>query len=172
MVVASFVVACLSFLIASLSVVWQVASWFLEGRRVKVALVHGVAGRAGVLTRRLSHPGGRIDISKMRNQGFDGPEVIGIAVTNMGRATAKIDNVVIELKKGGFSYAPNSELLGPTLPLRLPPGETESWFADIAVAKALTSASKATGIEVSPRVRIRAHLGTGDTKVTRESIVP
>lgn len=98
-------------------------------------------------------------------------EVVGIAVTNVGRAPVRIDRYCIALVRGGFSVYPVGNAIGPTLPYRLPPGETEVWLADAQDARALISATRSIGRIASDDVRMEVQLGTGDVKRTRRSLV-
>lgn len=171
MVVAGFALACLSLVVAGLSAGWQVYAWVLDGRRVRLALVHGVLGRAGAATGLVGRDRAPNDLSRLRSQGFDGPEVVGVSVTNVGRAPVRIDRYGVQLVEGGMSFLPVGDALGPELPFRLPPGETETWYAKVDDARALVFATRGVVRRVSNDVRMTVDLGTGDTKRTRRSVL-
>jgi hypothetical protein len=91
-------------------------------------------------------------------------------VTNVGRAPVRIDRYGVQLVEGGMSFLPVGDALGPKLPFRLPPGETETWYAKVEDARALVFATRGVVKRVSDDVRMTVELGTGDTKRTRRSI--
>ena len=98
-------------------------------------------------------------------------EVIGIAVTNVGRAPVRIDKYGAELVRGGMSFHPLRDAIGPDLPFRLPPGETETWYARMQDARTLIYATERIRSDVSPDVRMLVTLGTGDDIKTRGSVI-
>lgn len=122
-------VACLSFGVAALSLGWQIAVWSLDGRRVRLSLTHGAMGRGGAATGKVARDGRPADLDRVRAEGFTGREVIGVSVTNLGRAPVRVDRYSCELVHGGLSYTPIGDAIGPPLPFRLAPGETETWYA-------------------------------------------
>ena len=64
--IAAFVVACFGFLVATLSLGWQIASWALDGRRVKVTLKHCAMGRCGVVVGPVLRSGANALIESIR----------------------------------------------------------------------------------------------------------
>lgn len=171
MTIAAFVLATLSLLIAALSAGWQVYAWVLDGRRVRLTLVHGVFGRGGVATGLVGRDRLPKDVSQVRSEGFDGFEVLGVSVTNVGRAPVRIERYGVELTKGGMSHLPVGDLMGPDLPFRLPPGETETCYAKVEDARPLVYATRGIRRVVSDDVRMVVKLGTGDEKRTRRSVI-
>lgn len=169
--IAALVVGLASLLIAALSLAWQIASWALDGRRVHVRLLHGTLAQGGVFTGGVGRDRRRRSLSTLTAQGIVGREVLGIAVTNIGRAPVRVDQYSVELARGGMSFSRVGEVIGPTLPFRLPPGESETWFVELVDASALVSAARSTSPRVSADVRMRVQLGTGDTKRTRRSVI-
>lgn len=167
---AGLAVACLSLVLSAGSIGWQIATRHLDGGRVRLHLVHGVVGGGGVAAGQVDRNGARRDLSMMRNQGFIGPEVVGVAVTNVGRAPVRIDRYSVELTQGGFSFVPVGEAIGPRLPHRLEPGETETWYAEVESAQALVYSVRGIRRQVSDRVRMTVELGTGETKKTRRAL--
>lgn len=157
-------------LTATLSLGWQIASWSLDGRRVRVRLLHGAAGPTGHATGPVGRDRRPNDLSSLRVEGFQSQEVIGIAVTNVGRAPVRVDRYGVSLVRGGVSFFPMGDAIGPGLPHRLPPGETEVWLANAQDARALIIAARAAGQRVSRDVRMEVHLGTGDVKRTNRTI--
>lgn len=96
--------------------------------------------------------------------------MIGIAVTNVGRAPVRIDRYSAVLQRGGMSFSPVADAVGPGLPFRLAPGETETWFALADDAHRLGSSMRAIGRNVSDDVFMSVELGTGDTVRTRRRV--
>lgn len=166
----ALIVACSSLVLAAASLGWQVATWHMDGRRVRVALLHGLVSGGGVYSGKVEARGHPRDLKPLYRQGIRGTEVIGVAVTNVGRAPVRIDRISIALAEGGMSYVPINETIGPALPHRLPPGETESWYAEADAARALVSATRAAGLRASDDVRAVVELGTGDEKRTRRTV--
>lgn len=166
----ALLVACASLVLAAASLGWQVAAWLMDGRRVRVALLHGLRSASGVYSGKVERGGRPRDLASLYGQGIRGTEVIGVAVTNVGRAPVRIDRYSIELTGGGMAYVPIGEAIGPSLPHRLPPGETETWYAEVDAVRALVSATRASGLRVSDDVRAVIELGTGDEKRTRRTL--
>lgn len=171
MTIAAFVAAALSLLVAALSLGWQIASWSLDGRRVRVVLIHGAVGLSGMATGKVGRDRQPKDLDSLRAEGFTDAEVVGISVTNVGRAPVRIDRYGVRLKKGGFAYYPIGDAIGPELPFRLAPGETESWLADAADARRLVTTTRKVGRSSSSDVVMEIVLGTGDVKRTRRSLL-
>lgn len=170
MVVAGFVIACLGLVVALLSAGWQVFAWVMDGRRVRVRLLHGVRSGGSVFSGAIGKDGRPNDLGVLLEQGVVGEEVIGVSVTNVGRAPVRIDSYGVQLVRGGFASQPVGSVMGPSLPFRLPPGETEAWYVAAGEARALVHAVKAIGREASREVRMTVQLGTGDTVRTRRSV--
>ncbi len=162
--VAAFVVACLGFLIAALALGWQIASWVMDGRRVSLRLLHGIAGRSGFAVGPVARDGAPRDISSLVQEGFRGPEVVGIEVTNIGRLPVKVTGYGVQAVGTEWSFNPIGDAIGATLPHWLQPGDSETWYATGDDARRIMEApSKRT-----PKgVRMYANLGTGETKPTR-----
>lgn len=162
--------ACLSLAVAALSLGWQIAVWTLEGRRVRLTLTHGAMGFHGSVTGKVARDGRPKDLTQVRAEGFSGEEVIGVAVTNLGRAPVRIDKYSVRMVDGGLEASFLGEAIGPDLPFRLPPGETETWYARASSARALVHAQRTLRPHASGRVRMTVQLGTGDVRLTRRHL--
>jgi len=169
--VAALIVSAVGLLLAALSFGWQIASWVFDGRRVRVRLLHGAVGPAGSATGKVGKDRRPKDMKSLVAEGFDRQEVIGIAVTNVGRAPVRIDRYGVHLAEGGFSFYPIGDAIGPILPFRLAPGETETWLADANDARRLITTTRAIGKKASNDVFMQVELGTGDHRRTRQTIV-
>lgn len=168
---AALLVACLSLALAAASMTWQIATWHLDGRRVRVTLLHGLVSGRGVSSGPVGADGRPRDLSSLRSQGIRGTEVVGVGVTNIGRAPARIDRFSIARTDGELSYNVIGEAIGPSLPHRLEPGETASWFVDADAARRLAAMTAGTVRRQRDGVRAVIELGTGDEKRTRRAIL-
>jgi hypothetical protein len=81
------------------------------------------------------------DLRSVVAEGFVDREVLGISVTNIGRATVTVTKYSVESVGGPFSFTPIGSQIGPKLPYRLPAGESETWYADMEDVHALVSTS-------------------------------
>lgn len=164
--ILTLLIAALGLVVASLSLGWQLASYILDGRRIRVTLLHGTMGAHGLVVGPVGRDGKPKDLTRIRAEGFDGLEVVGVTATNVGRAPATISRYSVQLKRGGFSYTPVGDKIGPDFPYRLEPGESAAWYSAMQDARALVAASS-TVTKVSHDVRMAVELGTGDTIKTR-----
>jgi len=166
---AAIIIAIVGLFVSALSFGWQIATWALSGRRVKVRLIHGVEGRGGFAAGPVKRGGAPNDIRSMRSQGWSGREVLGIEVVNIGRANVTIKKYSVHPAGGGMSYTPHGDAIGPSLPFRLEPGESETWYSDMQDARALLKSLKVIGRSAT-RVRMGVNLGTGDERKTRRTL--
>lgn len=171
MTVAAFIVAALGLLVAALALGWQIAAWLYDGRRVRVSLVHGAISSSLAVTGKVERDRQPRDLSSSYIPGFVGREVIGIAVTNVGRAPVRIDRCTVVPRIGALSFTAHGNIVGPDLPYRLPPGETETWFVDATDVRALITSNAGTNRRASRDVAMTVVLGTGDSRRTRRTVI-
>lgn len=169
MSLAAFLLALVGLVVAMLSLGWQVASWALSGRRVKVNLLHGVQGRGGFATGKVKPGGAPLNLGTMRSQGWDGIEVIAAEVINVGRAPVIVTRYSVHAVGAGMSYTPLRDWIGPDLPFRLEPGASETWYSDIADARALVHSLGAIG-KSATHVYMTVTLGTKEEKRTATTL--
>lgn len=170
MEVTALVIAILSFFVATLALGWQVAAWRLEGPRLRATLQHGLFGAGGAVVAAVGHDGKLRDMSSMRHQGWNGPEVIAIEVTNHGRSRAKITRYSIRLKRGGMTVEyPRGNSWSPPLPHWLEPGESATWYAELRDAAALVSATR-TVHSYAGGALMSVETGTGKVVRTRRHL--
>lgn len=163
MAIVSLVIASISLLVAVLSLGWQIGQWLLSGGRPKATLLHGVQGRGGVFTGPVEKAGRSRNVEDLRKQGFYGPEIVGVQVTNHGRASVAVESVALCSRGGGISYVPNGDLIGPQLPYRLDAGTNETWFVDAELGRSLVAVSRNSLQKPTQGVYMTVTLGTGKT---------
>lgn len=161
--VVALVIASISLLVAGLSLGWQIAQWLLSAGRPKAMLLHGVQGGGGVVTGPVERTGAPRNIKNVRKQGFDGPEIIGVQVTNRGRAPVTVESVALCPRGGEVRFVPQGELNGSELPHRLEAGTNSSWFVDADLGHRLVAVSRDTLQERIQGVYMSVTLGTGKT---------
>jgi hypothetical protein len=132
--------------------------------------MHGVMGGGGAYVRPVGRDGLSMDAHQLRSQGVGGPEVVGVKITNHGRAPLVIEGVALRVHGGSSSYVPIGDKIGPDLPHRIEPGANASWYTPIDGAKALVSTSREVFQEKVTDVYMTAELGTGKTIKTRNSL--
>lgn len=165
----AFLISCASFVVAGMSLGWQVLEWLLSAGRAKGVLLYGVQGRGGVVTKDVIRSETPPDQSVARSQGFLGPEIVGIRIVNVGRAPIVVEKIEVCLRGVGMAFRPMGDLIGEELPCSIPPGANSSWYTPWANGLAITSAAKAEGH--SPRgVYLKATLGTGASESTKGTI--
>ncbi len=162
----ALVIASISLLVAGLSLGWQPAQWLLSAGRPKAKLLHGVQGRGGLVTGPVEKSGAARNVGSLRGQGFDGPEVIGVQVTNHGRAPVTVDSITLCPRGGTMRFMPQGELIGPQMPHRLEAGTNESWYVDADLANRLVAASRNALDEHISGVYMTVALGTGKSITT------
>lgn len=168
MEVAAISIAVLSLVVAALALGWQIAAWRFEGPRLRLTLQHGLYGHGGVVTDAVNRSRKLRDMSSLREQGWDGPELVAVEVTNHGRSRAKVARYAIRLKRGGTSVEYPQALLGsPELPHWLEPGESATWYAELRDAVALVQATRASLRRDAGGVFMTVETGTGRRLRTR-----
>ena len=167
---AALIVSAVSLLIAGLSLGWQVAQWLLSAARARATLLYGAIGSGGVYVEQVGRKGQRYDLPALRSQGASGPEVLGVKVTNHGRASLVVENVSVKAKGGGMSLTPIGDRIGPELPHRIEPGANATWYTPMDGARALVSSSREVLHHSITGVYMTAELGTGKTVKTHNAL--
>ena len=168
---AALFVACLSLVVSGLALGWQVAMWLLNGGRVRTQLLHGVFGRGGVAAGPVKLNGHRLKLTSLQAQGWSGPEVLGVQVTNTGRARVQVTAFGIRQgPKGIAANYPSGNAYSPGLPVWIEAGSSETWYAELQDGAALIYAAKQGGMRGRRELRMSITLGTGRTIVTRRRL--
>lgn len=163
-------IASMSLIVSGLALGWQVAIWQLNGARVRVTLKNGVFGPDSVVAANVNRSGRLGDMASMRGQGWTGPDVLAIEVTNVGRQRAKVVRYGFHQAKGLPSVGYNNPgVFNPSLPAWIEPGESMTWYAELYDAVRLVRATKAVQRASAGRVHMYVELGTGKTLITRHA---
>jgi hypothetical protein len=126
MEVATLVIAVVGLALAMLSLGWQAATFFLSGPRVKVYLREGLRGPVGVMLAPASiYTGeGRDALTRM---GYT-EHVLGVEAVNRGRLPATIGHWSLKFKND-VAYQNPTDPTNPSLPFRLEPETSATWYA-------------------------------------------
>jgi hypothetical protein len=163
-------IASLSLIVSGLSLGWQIAIWLMNGARIRVTLKSGIFGRGGVVLADVKKDGRLPNMDSMRDQGWTGPDVLAIEVTNVGRQRAKVTRYGFRQVKGHLGIVYNNPGdLNPSLPEWIEPGESATWYAELEDAVALVRVTHAKKPVPLGRMRMYVELGTGKTLVTRNA---
>lgn len=157
----AILISCGSLLLAGLSLGWQVAQWLLSAARPRAELRHGLLARGSIVCGTVSKEGVGCDVAQLLMQGFTGSEVLGILVTNHGRASLSVDRVAVRARGGKMSLVPTTTF-GPDLPYTIQPGTNASWYMPLEQAEMLLAAARAANDPVTG-LYMAAELGTGRT---------
>lgn len=164
------VLSAVSLLVAGLSLGWQIAQWLLSAGRPRATLYHGVWQGDAALVGPVRKDGRPLDLASLKNQGYDGPEVVGIQVTNHGRAPVTVEKVTVHTRGGEMKLLPVGERLGPDLPYRLEAGTNASWYLDAGHAVRLVTSSREVLNENVTGVYMTAELATGKSVATPRTL--
>lgn len=165
MTVAAFVAGMTGVALSALSLGWQIASWLLSAGRVRATLRYGVLGMGGVVLRDADGGSAPVTVDDLQRQGANGPDVLAVKVSNIGRAPVTVASYSVRHVASGMSFVPIGEAMGPALPHRMEPGESKTWLAQMDTVRALVHASQV--IRGGSLVNMTVELGTGKIVTTR-----
>lgn len=166
----ALLISTLSLVIAGASLGWQVAQWLLSAGRARAVLMHGMLHGAGAFVGPVRKDGSGYDLKILHRQGFEGIAVVGIQVTNHGRAPLFVEGVSLAPRGGVMRFVPMAELHGPDLPHRLEAGTNASWYTSTDHAVTLAASSRDVLREKVSGVYMTAQLGTGNTVETKRTL--
>jgi hypothetical protein len=165
--VVTLVIAVLGLALSVASLSWQAAAFVLSGSRVKVELRHGAQDGVGNL---MHGPPGTHDARLLASQGFV-HELLGVQVRNVGRMPVDVEKVEAVLPKGIRFSHPQGHL-GPSLPHRVQPHSSQTWFLDMQpIRKAVYANAQTFGLPATQPVYVAVGLGTGKTAETNQRIL-
>lgn len=161
--VATAVVAGLAFLLAVVSLGWQIASWRMSGPRVSVRLlVGGLRGTTHASVTVRADKDWRANLTEFRNEGMT--PLVGVEVVNSGRAATSVTGVQGALDSGQrFGTLDNP--LGKPLPHRLDSHDSGVWFLPLSDATEIIDAVRRQPDKypIPTRLTMRIDLGGGNT---------
>lgn len=166
----ALLLSAVSLLVAGLSLGWQIAQWLLAAGRPRANLQHGVWQGGAAIVGTVPKSGRAIDVAGLRRPGYGGPQVVGIQVTNYGRAPVTIEKVAVHTRGGVMSLVPLAERLGPDLPYRLESGTNASWYVAADDAVRLATSSREVLDEAVTGVYMVAELATGKAVETPQTL--
>lgn len=159
---AALIVACLGFLVAAIALGWQIGTWFLDGPRARAVLLHGIAGRGGVLVADVESNGRPHDLQPYVDQGWNGAEVLGVRVINPGRTRLQVASISVQDVEGKMGLTkPRGNALSPSLPCWVEPGTQETWYVEAEDARMLAATAASVADRRPGPLRMVVELGTG-----------
>lgn len=162
----ALLISAISLALAGTSLGWQIAQWLLSGGRPKATLMHGMIHGAGAFVGPVQKDGKPFNLAGLHSQGFRGQEVVGVQVTNHGRAAVTVESVAVCPRGGSMRFVPVDQRIGPELPHQIEPGTNESWFVPVDVGTLLATTSREAAGEPVTGVYMVARIGTGKSVET------
>jgi hypothetical protein len=123
---ASLVVGIIALALSLASLIWQAATYFLTGPRVRVRLHEGYGGPGGLMlgpTSMYTKDG----LDALGRMGYS-EHILAVEAINLGRLPATVNHWSIKFGNGVIYQNPNDEL-NPKLPYRLEPHSSATWQA-------------------------------------------
>lgn len=168
MQVATFVIAVFGAVVAAGSATWNVAQWRLSGGRAKVRLVMGNATPSGLMVGEPSEATSR-NIQRLAEIGF-AKQVVGVEVSNVGRAAITVQSWALKTTKTEVSYIPITDSVGPPLPCTIDPGAQQTWVVDMQEGVSLLHTAAEFEGSDGEKICGTARLGTGQQLQTEKSV--
>lgn len=165
----TLLVAVLGVILSVASLVWQAATYLLEGPRVKVELRVGAASFSGGYAHQPVKPGWQRGLAEMAAQGMT-QGLLVVLVRNIGRHPTSVLRYS-GVTDGGVKFGLTSAPPGcPSLPHRLEPHSEALFYLELADAHAVVDATAATA-KRARAIRIEVELGNGRTVTTKEKLL-
>ena len=127
--IPALAVAIAGVALGAASLGWQAATFLLTGSRLRIDERHGATDGRNIV----SGPPGSQSLALLSAQGLT-HEVMGAEIFNRGRIGVSVTGFRA-VSSRGTRFAPIASLLGPHLPHRLEPGDSESWFFPIDLVR-------------------------------------
>jgi hypothetical protein len=121
-------IAAAGLALAALSLGWQAATFFLSGPRVRVELREGLRGPQGVM---IAPPSVYTEagLAALEHQGYTEP-VLAVMAVNHGRLPTTVNSWLIKFGNS-VTYGNPNDPRNPSLPHRLEPHTSVSWYAPL-----------------------------------------
>ncbi len=167
MEIAALVIAIVGVGLATLSLGWQAATFFLSGPRIKVNLREGLRGPLGLMLAPASiyTAEGRAALERM---GYT-EQVVAVEAVNRGRLGATVNNWSVKFGNGAI-YGNPSDMRNPQLPYRLEPHTSMTWCVPMDELHVLQE-SFADLSEESRAARGTVDLPGRDAVVSRDALL-
>lgn len=164
---ATLVIAVIGLALATASLAWQAATFFLTGPRVKVYLREGFRGPGGVM---IAPPSVYTDSGRvtLEQQGYT-EHVVAIEAINRGRLPTTVRNWALRFGNRA-SYTNPTDPRNPTLPYRLEPFTSVTWYAPVEHLQMLQQAFADQSDNVAT-VRGEVDLASRKTLTSRDGVV-
>lgn len=172
MTVAAFVLGVVATVLATSSLAWQVVTFLRRRPRPKLTPVVGRLTPDGLITNDASSDV-RDHLLDAAEQLDDSPLIIGVKVSNAGRAAFHVAGWAIRAEPGGTSLVPFQEtgkpIAGAEVPHDIPPGESATFLTELQHAHRFAAAVEEGHDQ--PR-RIALTVSSGPRTYRTKSIAP
>jgi hypothetical protein len=161
MEVTTLIIAVFGAVTGAASLGWSVASYILSGGRVKVELLGGWVGAAGLvtgpLTARLTQPDAPVH-----------EPILAVCVRNLGRLPVVVEHWSVSI--GQLGLAQWQHRANQALPFTLAPGGSQTWVVPLAEVIRAAEAASHAGIR-SEELRATVSLGSGKSRASRPAAI-
>jgi hypothetical protein len=165
--VATFVLAVVGTVLAVAGLVWQAATWVLEGGRAKVSLKVGSATKSGAMILSSPERVGKGTTIPLGDEQYDIP-VVAIEVINSGRSPITVQQISLRHVASGTVVEKEWWPIGPKWPHQIEVGQRKTWAIHLVEATALRAASAVLDKSGSRDVVGVVELGDGRSYTTTE----
>lgn len=167
------VVAVLGLVLSTASLVWQAATYRLNGPRVRVELLVGAVssyGGAGGMATAPVGPTWQRDLAALRQQGMAEP-MVAVRARNIGRAPTTVTDVGATFDTGAaYTLAGGTPGSAP-LPHRLEAEDSAVWWLPLGeVAGIVRGTAEVDGLRTVRTVRMSVVLGSGRKITTAKAL--
>jgi hypothetical protein len=169
MTVAALILGILGFGVGVASLTWNIVSFLWQGARPKLTPVVGTVTPGGMVTHDATRDA-REGLVHAAAQLPPGPLIIGVKVTNAGRAPFHVAGWAIRADPGGPSLVPVDVPIGGTaIPHDIPPGANANFITELQhVHRFASIAERVEG----RRPRIVATVSSGGRTYVSKPIAP
>ena len=143
---ATFAIAVLALVTATLALGWQVLTHFLTGGRIKAEMLVGALHASGdnmVTAEATQERASGKWLPELAGQGYVTP-IFGVRVRNIGRLPVTVESWGLKTSPGSIGVTPVGLSSGSALPHRLEAGTSETWVMEAAPVFNLAAATKET----------------------------
>jgi hypothetical protein len=164
MQVATLCIAILALVVSVLSFSWQVLSFSISGRKIRILTSVGWRGAGAELilqsVKRRDDPLDRL--SRLAGRGPSTP-VLGVTVQNVGRSDLYVSAVFVAGKSRSDTHFPPATANWPALPCLLKSGDSENWYLDTAEFEHICAGWNMVAGDRKSQLELRVTLKDGRT---------